>query len=303
MRYRAQFNDTPGPWFLLCRDNALQPQNSRKVCRRRSTQHLQNVEARTSGCRLASWRSSTWAVHNINRRRGQLRRWLGEFEGYEGQIGQKRAKVQIPGACNEATGLQYNWLPPATWKMVICLIKEPVKGVHQLTWYRHHDTQHQNLMTNDKLRNGAGCVRHLCGLSAYKMNREANDCQCFPCNPSSPHSLAPSMCHAQCTATTPLLGTHSDFCHSHFSRQEVTQQPSGRTRLKEKKDAISQIWSLPETSRDRLESVSQEHCGFTAQRPSPFLLLLGRGGSGLPSAAVGLHLCFWLVHLQEMTKV
>lgn len=159
-------------------------------------------------------------------------------------------------------------------------------------------------MTDGKLRNGAGCVRHLCGLSAYKMNREANDCECFPCNPCSPHSLAPRMCHAQCTATTPLLVTHSDFCHSHLSRQKVTQQPSSRTGLKEKR-----MWShkygvfrkhLLETEWNLW--VKSTVCPLPRDSP-PVYSSWGGVVLDSPVQALGFTLASRLVHLQQMTKV
>lgn len=161
-------------------------------------------------------------------------------------------------------------------------------------------------MTNDRLRNGVGCVRHLSGLSAHETNGEANDCERFSCNPRNPHSLAPSMCPAPCTATTPPLMTHSDLGHSHFSRQEVTQQTSGRTGMKagltfwgKKKGCDLTNMESPGNIFQTEWNVWVKECYVSAAwRLSPSLLFLGWGGSGLLSAAFGFYLCFQVSSLE-----
>lgn len=128
------------------------------------------------------------------------------------------------------------------------------------------------------------------------MNWEANDCECFPCSPSSPHSLAPSKCHMQCTATAPRLVTHSDFCHSHFNRQEVTQQPSAKrqnqTERRKKEDVMSQLQSLPETSLKTEWICESRALCVRCLETLPQFTPSGRGSSWLLSADLGFQLCF-----------
>lgn len=123
-------------------------------------------------------------------------------------------------------------------------MKEPVTVTQQRVPHRHHATKYQNLMTNDGLRNGAGCAGHLCGTCAYERNREENDCKCFLAILAA-HThwhLARGMHNAQkphnhsCLTETSIIP---------FQQRQVTKHTSGRTTLERQPYLLGKKGILP----------------------------------------------------------